>query len=279
MTVLRQLIELQQRAWSVALRSALLPVGSLFRRVDRHLTWRLWEASAGANRPGVYPEVSLGAILGADATVTLQALPNQTYNVTELELLAISALVKQRQARVALEFGTADGRTTLNIAVNAAPGGTVFTLNLPLQQATNATGGATDHTVWQDNVGHTQDVPIGFHFQNRATPASIVQLWGNSQSFDFTPYLGRCEIVFVDGDHFEPGVSIDCETALTLADRRDSVVLCHDALRYDVQTALPRLARRERLPVHLIAGTNLAALFFLDGHAVEPAVWQQRRRE
>ena len=280
MTFLRQLIELQHRAWSVALRSALLPVGSLFRRIDRHLTWRLWEASSGANRPGVYPEVSLGTILSADSTVVLQALPNQTYNVTELELLAISAIVRQRQARVTLEFGTADGRTTLNIAVNAAPGGTVFTLNLPLQQAATAGVNADvkDGTLWHDSAGHKQDVPVGSHFLNRETPASIVQLWGNSQSFDFAPYLGKCEIVFVDGDHFEPGVSVDCETALTLADRRDSVVLWHDALRYDVQTALPRLARRDRLPILLISGTNLAALFFLDGRAVEPADWQRRRR-
>ncbi|MEQ1907200.1 MAG: class I SAM-dependent methyltransferase [Vicinamibacterales bacterium] len=278
MTFLHRLIELQHRAWSVAFRSALLPVGSLFRQNDRHLTWRLWEASSGANRPGVYPEVSLGAILSVDSTVTLQALPNQTYNVTELELLAISAIVRQRQALVALEFGTADGRTTLNIAVNAAPGGTVFTLNLPLQQAASPSADVKNGTSWHDSAGHKQDVPVGFHFLNRETPASIVQLWGNSQSFDFAPYLGKCEMVFVDGDHFEPGVSIDCETALMLVDRRDSVVLWHDALRYDVQTALPRLARRDGLPIHLISGTNLAALFFLDGQAVEPAVWQRRRR-
>lgn len=222
--------------------------------------------------------MSLGAILSVDSTVTLQALPNQTYNVTELELLAISAIVRQRQALVALEFGTADGRTTLNIAVNAAPGGTVFTLNLPLQQAASPSADVKNGTSWHDSAGHKQDVPVGFHFLNRETPASIVQLWGNSQSFDFAPYLGKCEMVFVDGDHFEPGVSIDCETALMLVDRRDSVVLWHDALRYDVQTALPRLARRDGLPIHLISGTNLAALFFLDGQAVEPAVWQRRRR-
>lgn len=241
------------------------------------MTWRLWEASAGANRPGVYPEVSLGAVLTADSTVTLQALPNETYNVTELELLTISAIVKQRQPRVALEIGTADGRTTLNIALNAAPGGTVFTLNLPLQQEAT-TAGAKSRTPWQDHAGHKQDVPVGFHFLNRTTAASIVQLWGNSQSFDFTPYVGRCEVVFVDGDHFEPGVTIDSETALRLVDKSDGVVLWHDALRYDVQTALPRLARKEGLPVHLIAGTNLAALFFVEGQAVDPARWQQGHR-
>ena len=160
MSVLRLLLELQHRAWSVALRAALLPADSLFRRTDRHLTWKLWEVTAGAHRPGVSPEVGLGAISGSDS-VTLQCLPNETYNVTELELLAVSAIVRQRRARVVLEFGTA---------------------------------------VW------------------------------------------------------------------------------HDALRFDVQTALPRLARTSGLPIHLISGTNVAALFFLDGHGAEPATWAQARR-
>ena len=114
----------------MALRAAVLPAGSLVRRRDRHLTWKLWEVSSGAERPGVYPEVSLGELVDADATVTIQSLPNQTYNVTELELLAVSALTRQIRARTAFEIGTADGRTTLNIANNAMPGGTVFTLNL-----------------------------------------------------------------------------------------------------------------------------------------------------
>ena len=260
---LSQLIELQQRAWSVALRAALLPVGSLIRRADRHLTWRLWEVSSGAQRPGVYPEVGLGAILSADCAVTLQSLPNQTYNVTELELLAISAIVKQIGAHTAFEIGTADGRSTLNIANNAAVGGTVFTLNLPLEQ---------------DRAGHTQDVPVGYQFLNRRTPASIMQLWGNSQTFDFSEYVGRCQVVFVDADHFEPGVSIDSQTALSLVHRHDGVVLWHDALRFDVQSALPRLAGEAGFPIHLITGTNLAVLFFLNGQPVSPLEWKRGHR-
>src|SRR5205823_2966057 len=103
---------------------AFLPLSALFRRVDRHLTWRLSEVCFGAQRPGVYPEVSLGSLLSGDLTVSLRALPNHSYNITETELLAIAALVKQVQARTAFEIGTADGRTTLNIGQNIASGGT-----------------------------------------------------------------------------------------------------------------------------------------------------------
>ena len=151
-----QVVELQQRAWSVALRAAVARRQPGPRR-DRHLTWKLWEVSSGAERPGVYPEVSLGELVDADATMTIQSLPNQTYNVTELELLAVSALTRQIRARTAFEIGTADGRTTLNIANNAMPGGTVFTLNLPLNAA------PMDRV--SDNAGHNQGVPVGFNFR------------------------------------------------------------------------------------------------------------------
>ena len=258
-SIFSRTVELQHRAWSVALRSALLPLGSLIRRSDRHLTWKLWEVVSGAERLGVYPEVGLGSILNPSVAVTLQSLPNQTYNVTELELLAVSALASQMQARTAFEIGTADGRTTLNMANNAAPGGTVFTLNLPLV----------------NDAGHSQGVPVGFHFLDKTTAASIVQLWGNSQTFDYSEYVGRCQLVFVDADHFEPGVTTDSRTALRLVDSQNGVVVWHDALRFDVQSAVPRLARSEELPVHLITGTNLAVLFFMGGRAVHPAEWKQ----
>ena len=255
--MVKRLLELQRRAWSVALRTALLPATSLIRRADRHLTWRLSEVCFGAQRPGIYPEVSLGTLLSGDVPVTLRSLPNRSYNVTEMELLAISAIVKQMQARSAFEIGTADGRTTLNIANNMAAGGTVFTLNLPLDQ----------------DAGHTQDLPVGYHFSNQRLAASVVQLWGDSQTFDFSPYRQRCQIVFIDADHFEPGVSIDSQSALCLVDRNNSVVLWHDALRFDVQVVLPRFIKSEGLPIHLIAGTNLAALFFLNGQPVAPSEW------
>jgi hypothetical protein len=209
----------------------------------------------------VYSEVELSAILSDDLSVSLSRLPSRSYNVTEHELLAIAALVRQAGTQTAFEIGTADGRTTLNIANNMMTGGTVFTLNLPLEK----------------DRGHSQDVPVGHHFKGRHDSTRIVQLWGDSTRFDFSPYYGKCQSVFVDGDHFEPGVGRDCETALRLVDRRDGVVLWHDALRYDVQRVLPRMAREEPLPIHLIAGTNLAVLFFLDGRAVVPSDWALRK--
>jgi predicted O-methyltransferase YrrM len=178
-----------------------------------------------------------------------------------MELLVIAALAEECGAKIAFEIGTADGRTTLNIADNIAAGGTVYTLNLPLEQ----------------DRGHLQRVPIGHHFLGRRSRGEIRQLWGDSKTFDFSPYEGRCQLLFIDGDHFEPGVTIDSQTALRLTDRENGVILWHDALRFDVQRALPRFATAKRLPIHLISNTNLAALFFSKGAPVVPLDWVRSR--
>ena len=254
---LTQLIELQRLTWSVALRAVILPFTTLVRRTDRHLAWRLSGVCHGAQRPGVYPEVGLGELVHLDVVVSLCCLPSHSYNVTEPELLAIAALARQTAARAVFEIGTADGRTTLNLAGNLSAPGTVYTLNLPLDQ----------------DPGHTQDLPVGHHFLGRRLPAQIVQLWGDSRSFDFAPYAGLCQLIFIDGDHFEPGVTIDSNTALKLVNRASGIILWHDALRFDVQRALPRLAREQQLPIHLITGTNLALLCFSGGRPVSPGEW------
>jgi hypothetical protein len=205
--------------------------------------------------------VGLGAILNGDLAVALRNLPGRSYNVTETELVAIAAIVKQVHARVAFEIGTADGRTTVNIGDNMASQHSVFTLNLALEK----------------DPGHSQDLPVGYYFLRHPPAARIVQLWGDSKTFDFSPYWGSCQAIFIDGDHFEPGVSNDSNIALRLVDQRNGVILWHDALRFDVQKVLPKLAKAQKLPIHLISNTNLAALFFLDGQAVDPSVWGRAR--
>lgn len=252
------LFELQRKAWALALRCCVLPVSCLLSRRERHLMWRLYEVCFGALRPGVYPEVALSTLVGRDTVVTLAELPAEYYNLTELELLAVAALTRRLRPRTAFEIGTADGRTTLNIAINQAPEGRVLTLNLPLDQ---------DYTV------HRQECGVGERFLGHPAQQRITQLWGDSRTFDFTPYWGTCDLVFIDADHSTGAVRRDSETALRLVDRERGVVLWHDALRYGIQRELPELALRTGLPVFLVAETNLALLCFAKKAPLAPLEW------
>lgn len=257
-TAAARLFELQRKAWALALRCCVLPVSCLLSRRERHLMWRLYEVCFGALRPGVYPEVALSTLVGRDSVVTLAELPAHDYNVTEHELLALAALTRRLRPRTAFEIGTADGRTTLNIAINQAPEGRVLTLNLPLDQ---------DYTV------HRQECGVGERFLGHPAQQRITQLWGDSRTFDFTPYWGTCELVFIDADHSAEAVRRDSETALRLVDRERGVVLWHDALRYGIAEVLPQIAQREGLPIYLVAATNLALLCFVGGTPQTPVEW------
>jgi predicted O-methyltransferase YrrM len=257
--MIERLLALQRAAWSVALRASALPVTTLLRRTDRHLTWRLNEVCFGARRPGVYQEVDLASLIGRSISARVLELPTESYSVTVTELLALAAITSHLHAQVVFEFGTADGRTTRNLAANVGPTGHVYTLNIPVDQ---------DRT-------HSHTVPVGYRFLGSPEEDRITQLWGDSRLFGFEPYYGRCQVIFIDADHADGPVWSDSQVALRLVDAQRGMILWHDALRYGVQTALPRLMQQDRLPIHLIAGTNLAFLCFARGGAVTPGDWVQ----
>ena len=248
---------LESAALKVAIKALTLPLTAPIVRRDRHLMWRLFENCFGSQRPSVYPEVALGHLVERQSEVRVVELPSETFNVTEYELFCIAAVARAIAPTLIVEFGTADGRTTLNLARNSPADCRVVTINLPLDQ----------------DAGHVQDTEVGSRFLNTAESSRIVQVWGDTRSVDLSPYERACQLVFIDADHSEEGVLADSLTALKLVDR-EAVILWHDALRYGVQRGLPRLAREQQLPIHLISGTNLACLFFSDG---KPALPQRLR--
>jgi predicted O-methyltransferase YrrM len=253
--MLRTVLALELAAVAVAVRAFVLPFAALLRRVDRYLIWRLKEVCFGSRRPGVYPEVPLSSVVGSATRALVIGLPAETYNVSELELLAIAAIAAHLRPSAAFEFGTADGRTTRTLAANLPTSGRCYTINLPLGQ----------------DPGHRQEVPVGARFRDTDEAARIVQLWGDTATFDFWPHQGKCQLVFIDADHSEAAVRRDSETALRLVDRSRGVILWHDALRFGVQRALPRLSQEQGLPIYLITDTNLAMLAFRGGMPVAPA--------
>lgn len=255
--MIKRVLHLQGMAWAIAIRTIILPITSLLRRTDRHLIWRLWEVYFGAQRIGVYPEVLLSNLLDNSTSVQLLEIPAKSYNVSVTELLALAALTNQLDAQTIFEFGTADGRTTLNFAANIKPSGQVYTINLPLEQGNES----------------RQDFAIGSCFKNRSESNRIKQLWGDTKTFDFSLYYNNCQIIFIDADHSDNAVWKDSQTALNLVDRKMGVIIWHDALCFGVQTALPRLISEQNLPIHLISGTNLAVLLFANGKTMMPEEW------
>jgi predicted O-methyltransferase YrrM len=174
-------------------------------------------------------------------------------NLAELAILAQAAAANPPGSSV-VEIGTFDGRTTLNLAVNAAEA-SVFTLDLP----------PDERALYALAPGERQyvDKPQpGARFRDcdpawQAAARRITQLIGDSATFDWAPYAGRAGLVFVDGSHAYEYVRKDSETAMRLV-ARGGLVLWHDYGRWEgVSRALDELEAERNLGLRHIAGTSL----------------------
>jgi Methyltransferase domain len=172
----------------------------------------------------------------------------------ELAVLAQAAAAATPGNEV-IEIGTFDGRTTLNLSLNAPSGSPVFTLDLPPDQATEFQLAAGER--------HFVDKPVpGERFracdpQWREHAGRIVQLLGDSATFDWSAHLGKAGLVFVDGSHAYDYTVKDSETAFRLV-ARGGTVLWHDYGVWDgVTRALEQLEAERKLGLRHIRGTSL----------------------
>ena len=174
-------------------------------------------------------------------------------NLAELAVLAQAAAAIP-PGTIVVEICTFDGRTTLNLVVNAA-NTPVFTLDLPPEE----------RAAFALAPGERQyvDKPQpGARFRHAAPPwqeaaGRITQLLGDSATFDWAPYAGRAGLVFVDGSHAYEYVRKESETAMRLV-AKGGTVLWHDYGRWEgVSRALDELEAQRRLGLRQIAGTSL----------------------
>jgi hypothetical protein len=94
----------------------------------------LYALSDGAPRPAA-PLIGSSEIVTKEATVELRELVAVNGNVSLPELAVLASLVRIREPQRIFEFGTFDGRSTVNMAVNATAQTLVFTLDLPAELA------------------------------------------------------------------------------------------------------------------------------------------------
>jgi predicted O-methyltransferase YrrM len=190
----------------------------------------------------------------------LNAIEQRAHNCTIFELVALGVLTRLVKPRLAFEIGTYDGRGTLAIAINA-PDAEVITLNLPPDYLERTPGACAN-----PDVHLSVEVASGERFLANPAAERITQVYGNSQTFDFSPYRGS-QFVFIDGGHDGETAMRDSRSALDIVDRDNGLVVWHDATSFGVRGVTAQL-HREGLPLRLIAGTDIAVLRWRRGHSV-----------
>lgn len=175
-------------------------------------------------------------------------------NLAELAMLALAAAHAPADGEL-IEIGTFDGRTTMNLAVNAPERAPIVTLDLPAGEATAYAIEDAERTLVDKPASgqRLRDCPAAL----RPYTARVRQVFGDSASYDWTPHHGRAGLVFVDGSHAYEYARKDSETALALL-RPRGMAIWHDyGVWPGVTRALEELEAARGLGLRNIRGTSL----------------------
>jgi hypothetical protein len=171
--------------------------------------------------PYIIPKTDVFEIDGNDSTLYDGVDDCGFGHITEFELKAICHIVRKYNPKKVFEIGTFEGRTTLNIAINA-PDAQVFTLDLPASELNN-----TKMEVEVGEVRYIDKEQSGVRFLGKPAQKQIQQLYGDSATFDFAPYHNAIDLMFIDGSHAYEYVLSDTERALKMV-KKGGVILWHD---------------------------------------------------
>lgn len=174
-----------------------------------------------------------------------------------VEVQVLATLTRHLNPRAVFEIGTYSGFTALHFACNTEEMAKIYTLDLP-----------ADHRPAPDagRLSYDDQLVLELSQRNmnnrifRGTPqaAKIVELFGDSRTFDFNPYAGRMDLVFIDGNHSAAYVRSDTENAFRMLTER-GVVIWHDfdyIIHRDIFKYLNALSRERR--VYAVRGTRFA---------------------
>lgn len=218
-----------------------------------------FEADAARARERI-PSVNLSALIGAEGergAIRLENFLGHWGNVSIEELCKICLIVKHLRPKTVLEIGTYNGMTTLQMALNCPSTSTVYTLDLP--EGTEVSQPLSVLDTWvSKGLRQKFSTATGSYFSGRKD-VRIVQLLGDSATFDFSAIVGSPDLIFIDAAHDYANKKIDSENAFRLIAPK-GIILWHnydDVSCPDVTKYLADLATSRKI-VHL-RNTSLAA--------------------
>lgn len=169
------------------------------------------------------PTVSIEDLFPGSTNLSIRlerSLPSAVGNLTINELVVMALTCQWLKPSVLFEFGTFNGRTTLNLAANTPADAKIHTLDLADPAAAQL---AADR---EDSDYHLLE-RTGSYFRETVFSNKIEQLWCDSSRFDETDLRGQADLVFVDGAHSYDYVRNDTSKALAMV-RPGGVILWHD---------------------------------------------------
>jgi len=169
------------------------------------------------------PSVAITSLVSNTVSLRLYEQAEVPGNISFEELLILVELLQACQPTTCFEIGTFDGRTTLNMAANTCDDAVIYTLDLPREQI-----GSTIFPLNPADLGVVEKETSGVRYRGMVEEYKIQQLYGDSAAFDYAPYQGKIDFVFVDGSHTYEYVLSDSRSAITLLRNGKGTILWHD---------------------------------------------------
>lgn len=212
-------------------------------------------AKAIESQGKILPQVSIEEITD-DSPPKLAEIEHADGNVSVKELECIAKLINFHQPSSIFEIGTFDGRTSLNMALNA-PNAKIFTLDLPKTDIHK-----TAFRIKKGDQTFINKEQSGTRFIGTPQEAQITQIYADSANYDYSELNGTIDAVFIDGAHTYEYVLSDTETAFGLLRNGKGLLIWHDYEWKEVIHALNTFYRDDSRFKNLqhITGTTLVTL-------------------
>lgn len=175
-----------------------------------------------------------------------------SYSVDIINLCLLCQILKPQ---VIFEIGTLRGYTALHFALNTSPQARIYTLDLPPDKPVMP---KLKTTVVDDWHIQTHATNRKYLFDGTSVEYKITCLFGDSATFDYTPFEKQVDLFFIDGAHSYEYVRSDTLHALACC-HAGSVIAWHDFGRLGVNGVsrwLVELARTHQ--IYAVPGGSLA---------------------
>lgn len=241
--VLRGLSSLNVNALRVLLRSGPGPAAAYVSNAYRLYTgfgypWKYSELPwRGKRRIETVPVHKLFPEIDFTRSPEILHIMPRDLGIMPHELVILALVIRQMRPKRVVEFGTAEGRSALNIAYNLPPEGEVVTLD------------------FAPNPGKNE---VGFYYWDHPVKTRIKQVFSDVGLWDSAPYRASAELVLCDACDRQPGLTAEAAQAFTVL-KPGGVILRHDFLTAEGPTLFWNELAKE-LPIRHIEDTALLCL-------------------
>lgn len=146
------------------------------------------------------------------------------------DILSLCITCQILNPKVIFEIGTLDGYTAYHFALNTSKETKIYTLDLPKNKTVSPELNITIVDKFHIKAYRSKKYLI---YEGEPEESKIINLYGDSYKFDYSPYYKKVDFFFIDGAHSYEYVRSDTLNALKCV-RRGGVIAWHDYGRVGV---------------------------------------------